>query len=336
VSFPKLPYTDIFTLPTAAQAGGVASGSEHFYSFDYANAHFVVLDPDLFDAALLPIPGVQALYDQMMAWLPQDVSQTQEPWLIAFFHHPPYSKGSHDSDSDGILDASRSVFVPILEGAGVDLVLCGHSHNYERSMLIDGHYGPSPEFRANPAAYTKNGGNGREDGDGAYIKPATRGPHQGTVYVVSGNSGGRGDGALFPLDYPAMVELADPHTGLTQRGLMSRGSLVLDLDGSRLDAQYLDFDGEVLDHFTILKGAAAGTGGASSGGVGGASSGGMEGSTVIAAMGGGASASSGESAGCGCRVMHPAGVHPGALLVGVLLLLARHRRRVSVEWAKAA
>ena len=59
----------------------------------------------------------------MLTWLQQDLASTNQPWLIAFFHHPPYAKGSHDSDVD----------------VGVDLVLTGHSHCYERSYLIDGH-----------------------------------------------------------------------------------------------------------------------------------------------------------------------------------------------------
>ena len=40
----EFPYLDIFSLPTAAEAGGVASGNERSYSFDYANIHFVCLD----------------------------------------------------------------------------------------------------------------------------------------------------------------------------------------------------------------------------------------------------------------------------------------------------
>lgn len=37
-------FFDLFTFPTKAESGGVASGSEHYYSFDYANIHFVMLD----------------------------------------------------------------------------------------------------------------------------------------------------------------------------------------------------------------------------------------------------------------------------------------------------
>ena len=35
----------------------------------------------------------------------------------------------------------RQNALPILEADGVDLVLTGHSHSYERSFLLDGHYG---------------------------------------------------------------------------------------------------------------------------------------------------------------------------------------------------
>ena len=40
----------------------------------------------------------------------------------------------------------RQNIVPILESYDVDLVLCGHSHAYERSYLINGHYGFSSEW----------------------------------------------------------------------------------------------------------------------------------------------------------------------------------------------
>ena len=38
------PYYEAFTLPKAAEAGGVASGTEAYYSYDYGNVHFVALD----------------------------------------------------------------------------------------------------------------------------------------------------------------------------------------------------------------------------------------------------------------------------------------------------
>ncbi len=43
------PYYEIFTLPTNGEAGGLASGTEAYYSFDYGNIQFVCLDSEVYD-----------------------------------------------------------------------------------------------------------------------------------------------------------------------------------------------------------------------------------------------------------------------------------------------
>jgi hypothetical protein len=153
------PYYDIFSLPRSGEAGGLASGTEAYYSFDYANIHFICLES---------FETNRSTSGPMLTWLRNDLANTTQPWIVAFFHHPPYSKGSHDSDTEIELKEMRQNALPILENAGVDLVLSGHSHSYERSFLIDGHYGTSGTFST---AMKKNGGSGRENGTGAYRKP---------------------------------------------------------------------------------------------------------------------------------------------------------------------
>jgi acid phosphatase type 7 len=228
----SLPYFAMFTLPTAAQAGGVASGTEKYYSFDYANIHFVCLDSMTSD---------RSTNGPMATWLRADLASTTRQWTIAFWHHPPYSKGSHDSDTDPILAAMRQTFLPILEDAGVDLVLAGHSHSYERSFLIDGHYGVSSTFTN---AMKKDGGSGRADGSGTYSKPTLGpGPSEGAVYAVAGSSGQISGGAL---NHPAMFI-----------SLNNLGSMVLDVNGNTLDAKFLRENGTVADYFTIVKGGVA-------------------------------------------------------------------------------
>jgi Carbohydrate binding module (family 6)/Calcineurin-like phosphoesterase/Purple acid Phosphatase, N-terminal domain len=223
------PYFDMFTLPANAQAGGVASGTEAYYSFDYANIHFICLESYDIDRS----PN-----GTMMTWLQRDLAANAQPWVIAYFHHPPYSKGSHDSDTEIELIEMRQNALPILENAGVDLVLTGHSHSYERSYLIDGHYGYSTTFTA---SMEKDGGSGRPDGSGAYSKPTYgMAPHQGTVYLVAGTGGQLGGG---PLNHPAMY--------VSQSVL---GSLILDVNGKRLDATFVDSTGARRDYFSIVKG----------------------------------------------------------------------------------
>jgi len=228
------PYYNIFTLPRNGEAGGVPSGTEAYYSFDFGNIHFVCLNSMDVD---------RAADGTMLTWLEQDLMNNTQDWTIAFWHHPPYSKGSHNSDNEIELMEMRQNALPLLEDLGVDLVLCGHSHSYERAYFLDGHYGKSGTLTAGMKV---DGGDGRVDGDGAYAKP-TPGPasHEGAAYVVAGSSGANSNA---PLNHPAMY-----------LSLNELGSLVVDVDGGRLDLKFIDDAAAVRDYFTILKptGAAA-------------------------------------------------------------------------------
>jgi hypothetical protein len=225
-------YYDIFTLPTLGQAGGVSSGTEAYYSFDYANIHFICLDSQ--DTDRRPDGA-------MMQWLQADLAMTKRDWIIVFFHHPTYTKGTHDSDvekdSGGRMKDMRVHFMPVLEAGGVDLVLTGHSHVYERSWFIDGHYDVSATFDS--AVHIKQAGNGRADGDGAYRKKAGKVAHAGEVSVVAGSSGKTSEG---PLNHPAMVV-----------SLAELGSVVIDVDGPKLELAFINDGGVKRDWFTILK-----------------------------------------------------------------------------------
>jgi acid phosphatase type 7 len=225
----SLPYFQMFTLPTNAEVGGVASGTEKYYSFNYGNIHFVCLDS---------MTSSRAVGGAMHTWLQNDLAQNTQPWVIAFWHHPPYSKGSHNSDTEMQLAEMRTNFLPVLESWGVDLVLAGHSHSYERSYLIDGHYDTSGTFTN---AMKKNPGGGRENIDGAYTKSALSSvPNEGAVYAVAGSSGKISGGLL---NHPAMFV-----------SLNNLGSMVLDINNDRLDAKFLRENGTIADYFTIIKG----------------------------------------------------------------------------------
>ncbi len=213
-----------FDLPAAGEAGGLPSGTETYYSFDYGTVHFVCLD----SAASSRLPG-----SPMLTWLRADLARNRLPWVIAYWHHPPYSKGSHDSDAEIELVEMRQGANPILEEAGVDLVLAGHSHAYERTVLLDRHYGPSTSL---VPGMILDGGDGRAGGNGPYRKGT--GPHEGTVYVVAGVSGRLG----VLRQHPAMVS-----------SLAVLGSLVIDVDGDRLDVAFLQADGRLGDRFSLLK-----------------------------------------------------------------------------------
>jgi len=223
------PYYENFSLPKNGEAGGVPSGSEAYYSYDFANVHFVVLDSHNSDRT----PG-----GPMLTWLEQDLAATTQEWIVAYWHHPPYSDGSHKSDIETRLVQMRQNALPILELHGLDVVITGHSHNYERSFMIDGHYGESTTFGP---PHLIDGGSGRADEpDGAYQKPVGLGSHAGAVYTVAGVAASLGPASLnHPVMYIGYNEL---------------GSVVIDVDGSRLDLTFVGAAGSVLDYFTIVKG----------------------------------------------------------------------------------
>jgi len=229
-----IAYLEIFSLPMNAEGGGMASGTERYYSFDYGNVHFVCLDS---------MSTSRATNSAMYMWLQADLENNTNDWLIAFWHHPPYSKGSNDSDVRTEQIEIRSNFVPLLEAHGVDLVLCGHSHSYERSYLLDGHYGLSSTF--DPSTMVKDRGDGRvgAGGSGAYAK-ATLGParHEGAVYVVSGS--GSQVNPLGTMNHPA-----------NYRGWFELGSVALDIHANRIDARFIRETGVIQDEFTLTKGA---------------------------------------------------------------------------------
>ena len=220
------PYYDAYVCPTRAEAGGVPSNSEAFYSFDYGNVHFICLDSHDLDRGPAGI---------MAKWLRADLEKTKADWLIAFFHHPPYTKGSHDSDKEQQLIEMRELIMPILESGGVDLVLTGHSHIYERSMLIDGAY----QTPTTAAGVVLNDGDGDPEGDGAYQKSSGLHPNQGVVQVVTGNGG-------------AKVSRRGT-SPVMKRVVVEHGSVIVDVADDTLTAVMVNRESVRRDLFSIVK-----------------------------------------------------------------------------------
>ncbi|HTV24778.1 MAG TPA: metallophosphoesterase family protein [Polyangiaceae bacterium] len=110
------PYRQVFALPE----NGAPKGEERWFSFDWGDVHFVALDTEKIDP------------DQA-AWLEDDLSDNVLPWKVVYFHRPPYSSGTHGSSL-----AVRETFGGTFERFGVQLVLAGHDHDYERMQTIGG------------------------------------------------------------------------------------------------------------------------------------------------------------------------------------------------------
>ena len=255
-----LPYLNIFTLPTRAELGGAASGTEQYYSSNLGNVHIVSLDSQLSNSD-------DDLRDAMKDWLIADLKASQQQdWKIVIFHHPPYSKGeNHDSDLEKREIDMRQTFAPVFEQYGIDAVYGGHAHNYERSWYLNGHYGMSETFDAHEHATTDSQGSATFGGPDA---PYKQDDH--LVYTVAGSSGKAGEwhpcrpeqfanGQAFGctmdnwLMHPAHRTFERLDKDYRQHGIARLGSVVIDATATSFTSRFVDYRGEVLDTFVIQK-----------------------------------------------------------------------------------
>jgi acid phosphatase type 7 len=118
------PFLQSFVLPENGD-------HERWYSFDWSDVHFVGLD-------------TEQTGKRQAEWLDADLLQNRLPWTVVFAHKPPFSFGEHGSNT-----AFREHFVPVLEKYQVPLVLNGHDHDYERTVVMNG------------VTYVVTGGGGR-------------------------------------------------------------------------------------------------------------------------------------------------------------------------------
>lgn len=244
------PYFDIVDVPTNGEIGGVPSGYELYYSYDYGNVHFVSMNSEIgsiFSGSwdwVGASPFNSFNTSPFTDWLHADLQANDKPWVVAYVHQPPHTDGSHDSDAfwEVYMKAMRDNIMPILESYGVDLVLAGHSHVYERSFLINDFYGTPSEF--DPSQHIVDGSSGRLSLGEPYIK-YTDGPtpNFGTMYIVQGNSGSNDSDAS--LQHPAMYYGHGCDTCV--------GSTMLYINGDTLSGYYLTKDGEILDDWAIIK-----------------------------------------------------------------------------------
>ena len=107
---------------------------QRYYTFKKGDVQFFALDSNYMDPTQLD-------------WIQQQLRESNAKWKIAFFHHPLYSDGRfHGSDVD-----LRNQLMPIFEKDGVNVVMSGHDHVYERFKPEGGIYfflvGNSGELR---------------------------------------------------------------------------------------------------------------------------------------------------------------------------------------------
>ena len=252
----EIPYKNLFSIPEQGQSGGIASGRWEYYSYVVGNALFIACDSH----------GEENdkrfwLDEAQRKWLISNLewakTNTNIKWTVLYWHHPPYSQGSHNSDSETDLINIRQNLIPFVDKYKVDLVLCGHSHVYERSRLMRGHTGNSLSF--NPSLHlANNAANGSSSAlyDGStqscpFIKNSDAVQNEGAVYVVAGTAASSyGQSPNWP--HLAMKSYT-PFGEFSPYNNTEKGSLLLEIEDNRLDCKWIKDNGKVGDQFTIMK-----------------------------------------------------------------------------------
>jgi predicted phosphodiesterase len=234
----EVNYKADFTLPANGEAGGYPSGTEDYYSFNYGNIHIVALTVE----NSVSISGAQK------TWLQNDLANNKSDWLIAFMHRPMHSAGYHPTDGDATALAQKANWLPLLEAAGVDLILSGHNHVYERSYLLDNLTGNSTSITNANKIDTALG---RIGVDHAYQKEPGR-PHQGEIFISCQGGGTAND--------PKYLTAPFSFTPVVFKQSNNEGSLVIDVNGSsRMDVKFICDQpnlftlSHVWDSLTIIK-----------------------------------------------------------------------------------
>jgi Calcineurin-like phosphoesterase len=104
----------------------------HYYSWTYGNSAFIALDPN--ESFPIGISKGSKQYE----WFQKEIktnSWKQAQWHFIFLHQPPYSQGWEGYSGDHFL---RELLEPVIESASIDVVISGHTHDYERLLRKSG------------------------------------------------------------------------------------------------------------------------------------------------------------------------------------------------------
>ena len=136
-----------------------------YYSFDYNNAHFAVLNSNNLNEN-------EGLSDDQIKWLTDDMNSSDAQWKFVTIHKAPYSQGSHYKDDD--VCAIREQLQTLMPQLGIDMVFQGHDHVYMRTGSLVNNANTTYE-----TAYLNHNGKVYK----TQVQPT------GTTYVISGTCG---------------------------------------------------------------------------------------------------------------------------------------------------
>jgi hypothetical protein len=210
------------------------------FSFDHGNVHITCLDSN---------PHINANDPELISWIENDVKSSKATWKIVAFHHPGFNSSNAHYEGQWM-----RALAPVFERSGVDLVMNGHVHNYQRSYPL--HFEPKKDSTGKPEI----GSNGRGRVDGKFTfdkkfngKKKTR--PKGVIYIVTG-AGGAGlyDTAFSNKPKSWVHTPAENWMPFTVKLISHTHSFsMIETEKDRLILQQFDTKGKELDKIVLTK-----------------------------------------------------------------------------------
>jgi hypothetical protein len=192
--------------------------SKQFYSFDVKNVHVLTM------ATEEELGKGSEQYNFVVNDLRKVANNPDIKWIIVSLHAPFYTSpnGCKASHCEGHKEA-REIFHPLFDKYGVDLVLQGHVHNYQRSL---------------PLKFNQES------------------PSKPLVTSISKSDYKNPDGAIFAIVGTGGVNLhsvSDKASFIAYQEDSKFGILDMHFSDNKLDAKFVTNEGSTLDHFSISK-----------------------------------------------------------------------------------
>lgn len=192
-----------------------------YYSFEYENATFIVLNTN---------DGDNSVSQAQMDWAASVAESATTDWLILLTHKAPYSKGPHGDESDVL--ALRDALDQFCAQYDVDLVLSGHDHTYLRTPFLNN--GEAVDNSANTTTVQKDG----------VTYTQTTNP-EGTAFVIPSTSGVK----YYEFDSSVDFGFTSEKEGQPYQSVFSG----IEVEGDTLYYTAYTQDGQVYDSFSIVK-----------------------------------------------------------------------------------
>lgn len=191
------------------------------FSFDYGNAHFVVLDSN---------PNVDWADPKLREWLENDLKNARPDfWRIVSYHHPEFQSSKAHADNKWM-----RLLSDLFARNKVDLVLNGHVHNYQRTFPILESFKPllrSSLYKNEWPIDTRFDGEHSHETDGV-------------IRIVTGAGGA-------PLYNPEIETTKDKWLPFTHKYIVKHSFSLLDFNGDKLRFKQIGADGTLLDTFEL-------------------------------------------------------------------------------------